>query len=139
MNRIHHLTVGTKDWIPTASELQEICEAFHAVRFDTESAVVTRSGITLTTIEVAPEDGFQVTVVASADEDFSAEGIEHPKEFSVWEHHTGNRYRVLFLTNINTKDTVKYPTTVIYRNVESAVLYSRPLSRWHASMLYIKD
>ena len=67
-------------------------------------------------------------------EDFSAEGFEPPADGSRWTHHNGNVYQVERLTNDNTKDASKYPTTVVYFNAVTGAWYSRPLSRWYASM-----
>ena len=46
---------------------------------------------------------------------------------SIWEHtKTGNRYRVLTLTNEYATDKEKFPTSVVYQNMKNSQLFSRP-------------
>lgn len=60
---------------------------------------------------------------------------EWPKVGSVWTHDkTGNNYCVVMLTNIGTTQPDRYPVTVVYQNVLSDTLWSRPLTDWHRSM-----
>jgi hypothetical protein len=49
---------------------------------------------------------------------------------TLWRHHNGNTYRVLFLTNIETERQDKYPTTVVYQNTINNKRYSRRLVDW---------
>lgn len=58
---------------------------------------------------------------------------------SIWRHTNGNTYEVLMHTNIETKDPVRYPTTVVYRNTKNNAMYSRPISDWHRSMTLVYD
>lgn len=53
---------------------------------------------------------------------------------SIWTHTNGNRYQVVLFTNIETSNTDKYPTTVVYQNVHNLKCYSRPVADWHRSM-----
>jgi hypothetical protein len=131
--KIHHIVADNET---TPEELHALYEAFMSARTDpVEAAVVTRPGVTVTSFEVNPEDEFHVTsIFYGTVEDFSAEGIEPPALGTYWKHTNGNEYRVLIITNVNTKDASKYPTTVVYINDGNGKAYSRPLSRWYASM-----
>jgi len=60
------------------------------------------------------------------------------KEYSTWAHHNGTQYRVLMLTNKNSTDTLKYPVTVVYQNVNNHSVWSRPLKDWHRSMTLVR-
>ncbi|WP_316196704.1 hypothetical protein [Bradyrhizobium sp. SZCCHNS3053] len=57
-----------------------------------------------------------------------------PARGSVWEHRNGNRYEVMFYTNVETTNQTRYPTTIVYRNTRNTNLYSRPLADWERSM-----
>ncbi|MBI1207430.1 MAG: hypothetical protein GC191_09085 [Azospirillum sp.] len=49
-----------------------------------------------------------------------------------WRHSSGRIYTVLMLTNTDgTND--RYPISVVYQQVESRPVWSRPLSDWHRS------
>lgn len=54
-----------------------------------------------------------------------------PKAGDCWTHRNGNIYEVMCLTNL--PDEPRYPTTVVYRNVNNGTLWSRPLSDWFRS------
>jgi hypothetical protein len=56
---------------------------------------------------------------------------------SRWNHRNGAEYEVLMLTNIDSTDQIKYPTTVVYRSVANGKLWSRPVHDWWRSMTYI--
>ena len=43
---------------------------------------------------------------------------------------TGNVYEMLMITNTTCKDTNKFPPTVVYKDTETDVLYSRPFSEF---------
>lgn len=60
------------------------------------------------------------------------------KPFSEWQHYNGCKYLVLFLSN-EEGDADKYPTTVVYQNVDNGKRYSRPLSDWHRSLIWVRD
>ncbi len=55
-------------------------------------------------------------------------------EGSVWRHHSGRLYTVLFLAN-NEGDSIKdkYPVTVVYQG-ENGRRWAGPLSDWHRRM-----
>ena len=52
-----------------------------------------------------------------------------------WTHRNGIAYEVLLLTNENADEAnkVNYPITVVYRNIQNGLTWSRPLSDWHRS------
>jgi hypothetical protein len=56
------------------------------------------------------------------------------KRNTVWKHHNGNLYRVLFLTNITEEPEERYPLTVVYENVNNGTRWSRRADDWHRSM-----
>ena len=43
---------------------------------------------------------------------------------------TGNVYEMLMITNTTCKDTTKFPQTVVYKDVETDKLYSRPFDKF---------
>lgn len=57
---------------------------------------------------------------------------ELPKIGSMWRHSNGNVYVVTGYTNIYTEQPDKYPVTVVYEGLNSAV-WSRPASDWERS------
>lgn len=63
-----------------------------------------------------------------------------PSEGSVWEHHSGRLYKVLFLTNMD-GDGVKYPHTVVYEGFSNTPprRWSGPLADWHRRMTYVGE
>lgn len=61
---------------------------------------------------------------------------EKPKIGSKWKHSNGCYYKVVFLTNEETKQSKKYPVTVVYKG-ENGKLWSRPLNDWYRSMTTI--
>jgi hypothetical protein len=56
-----------------------------------------------------------------------------PAPGSSWQHTNGNRYTVLAISNGDSTRPDEYPVTVVYQGADGK-LWSRPLSRWHASM-----
>lgn len=56
-----------------------------------------------------------------------------PKEGSIWRHHNGNLYRVLFLTNMDEPQRPGHPPEVAYENVATGKKHSRYLDDWHRS------
>ncbi|MEE9923742.1 MAG: hypothetical protein PBV01_10320 [Brucella anthropi] len=58
----------------------------------------------------------------------------YPTPGSVWQHRNGNSYAVVLISNAESERQEKYPTTVVYRNVENGKVYNRKLSDWHRSM-----
>jgi len=59
---------------------------------------------------------------------------QEPFEGSVWQHHSGHYYEVLFLTNEH--DRSDYPRTVVYRGANGK-LWSGPLVDWHRRMTFL--
>lgn len=57
-----------------------------------------------------------------------------PKYGTDWLHRNGNAYRVMEFTNIGSVDQEKYPTTIVYFNLNNGRYYSRPLMDWDRSM-----
>lgn len=62
--------------------------------------------------------------------------ISEPQPNSLWRHHSGRVYKVLFLTNESTGNQDKYPRTVVYSG-ENGKLWSGPLYDWHRRMTEI--
>lgn len=60
-----------------------------------------------------------------------------PLSDTIWSHRNGNRYKVLFITNL--PDEPRYPKTVVYQGVTNGMLWSRPVSDWHRSMTMVED
>ena len=57
-----------------------------------------------------------------------------------WTHRNGIAYEVLLLTNENADEANRatYPVTVVYRNIQNGLTWSRPLSAWHRSFTLTK-
>jgi len=53
-----------------------------------------------------------------------------PERNSIWKHRNGNLYQVICITNVETSRPEKYPTTVVYFNINNFQFYSRPLELW---------
>jgi hypothetical protein len=53
---------------------------------------------------------------------------------SLWRHHSGRRYHVVFLTNEFSANTEKYPVTVVYRGVVNGRRWSKSRERFLATM-----
>jgi len=68
-------------------------------------------------------------------EEFQQESIEKD---SVWKHNNGNIYTVIEITNLDSKDLIKYPITVVYKG-ENGKIWSRPLIRWHGSFTKVTN
>ena len=62
----------------------------------------------------------------------------NPAPGSIWKHHSGRLYKVLFLTN-TTGDGLKYPPSVVYEGYHPTPpnLWSCPLDDWHRRMSYV--
>jgi len=56
-----------------------------------------------------------------------------PFDGSVWRHHSGRYYEVLFLTNEH--DRSDYPRTVVYQG-QNGKRWSGPLADWHRRMTF---
>lgn len=61
-----------------------------------------------------------------------------PKIGTKWTHSNGAVYTVESITNIDSTNQARYPTTVVYRGTNDK-LWSRPLSDWHRSMTWKSD
>jgi len=61
------------------------------------------------------------------------------KQGSRWQHTNGNQYRVMTLANELTQRPDQYPVTVVYQNIYTQSVWSRPLSDWHRSMTEVED
>ena len=61
-----------------------------------------------------------------------------PQIYSVWEHKNGERYMPILYANVE-GDRPQYPTTIIYRNVITSRVYSRPLYDWDRSFTFIQE
>lgn len=58
-------------------------------------------------------------------------------ERSLWIHTKSNQiYRVLFLTNTESDNQERYPTSVSYQNIQNGKRYSRRADDWHRSFYY---
>lgn len=58
---------------------------------------------------------------------------EYPDTLSVWRHYNNNYYRVLMMSNIESRNQSQYPTSVVYQG-QNGNIWSRPLGDWHRSM-----
>lgn len=65
--------------------------------------------------------------------------ITWPRVGSIWTHHNGNNYIVESYSNIETDRQDRYPTTIIYRNLNNGHRYSRPLLDWSRSMTLVRE
>lgn len=59
-----------------------------------------------------------------------------PNIGSTWKHKKGMMFKVLMITNIYTGNRKKYPLTVVYENMATGSLWSKPLSEWYESGHY---
>ncbi len=59
---------------------------------------------------------------------------DKPAKGSLWRHHSGRVYRVLFLTNDTDDQRSGYPATVVYEGVANGKLWSGPLDDWRRRM-----
>jgi len=64
--------------------------------------------------------------------------IDIPEIGSEWIHKNGNHYVVLAIANESATREDDYPIMVIYFNMKTKEVWSRPLSRWHGSMTIYK-
>ena len=62
-----------------------------------------------------------------------------PKVNSIWEHKSGTLYEVILIPNINSVDEERYPVTVVYQNVDTGDVWSRPLAKWYTSMTELNN
>lgn len=61
-----------------------------------------------------------------------------PKIWSLWQHKNGIIYRVINLANMASTNE-HYPKTVVYENVQTGSVWSRPLDSWHRSFTHIEQ
>ena len=59
-----------------------------------------------------------------------------PAVNSIWIHHNGNRYRVIFIANQESTQE-KYPLTIVYENIKNGTVWTRPVNDWHRSFKMI--
>lgn len=52
---------------------------------------------------------------------------------SLWQHRNGQIYSVFAIANKESTNS-KYPITVVYVNVRTRTIWTRPLDDWHRSM-----
>lgn len=57
---------------------------------------------------------------------------------SLWQHYNGVIYEVIYLANIDTTDSEKYPETVVYKGVNGKI-WTRPLKDWYRSFKQVKE
>lgn len=62
--------------------------------------------------------------------------LADPQVGEVWQHYSGRCYLVLHIANTQNNNP-NYPVTVVYQNIESKSVWTRPLSDWHRSMKYV--
>lgn len=64
-----------------------------------------------------------------------------PRPGSIWQHHSGRLYTVLYIAN--QLGSVTYPETVVYIGPTAAhgaaAVWAGPLSNWHRGMTLIQD
>ena len=58
---------------------------------------------------------------------------EEPKSGSIWRHHSGRIYTVLFLVNEPDSTKPEYPRTVVYVG-QNGKLWAGRLDDWHRRM-----
>lgn len=64
--------------------------------------------------------------------------MKAPLEGSIWKHRNGILYSVMFLTN-ELSIRSEYPVTIVYKNIITGALWSRPLEDWHRSMTPVDE
>lgn len=57
---------------------------------------------------------------------------------SLWQHRNGQIYSVFAIANKDSTNP-KYPVTVVYVNVHTRTIWTRPLSDWHRSMTLLRN
>lgn len=119
---------------PTADMLDSLSAGLSEhFGLDASSAEFKRMYRTL--LALAPRPTLAATPPASASPSRmdSAPLPAGPAPGTGWQHANGNRYTVLAIANGESTRPDEYPVTVVYRG-ENGQVWSRPLSRWHASM-----
>lgn len=66
------------------------------------------------------------------------EHIERPEPGSLWEHHSGRFYKVLFMANDVAPHKPDYPPTVVYEGVENGKRWAGRLDDWYRRMTKVK-
>ncbi len=67
----------------------------------------------------------------------SAPTVDKPKRGSIWRHHSGREYRVLFIANDVPDPKPEYPVTVVYEGCANGMLWAGRLDDWHRRMTLI--
>lgn len=80
-------------------------------------------------ISTAPKDG---TAVGST-------AVERPAEGSLWVHHSGREYRVLFVVNDAPEPKPDYPVCVVYHGVSDGRRWAGRLDDWHRRMTKVTN
>jgi len=62
-----------------------------------------------------------------------------PKPDTIWRHHNGNLYIVQGYANTENDRQDQYPTTIIYKNFYTGMVYCRKLIDWSRSMTLARD
>lgn len=60
--------------------------------------------------------------------------MDLPEIGSLWQHPNGNEYKVILLTNLETRRPRDYPVTVVYQNIHNGNIWSRKAENWHEAM-----
>jgi len=58
--------------------------------------------------------------------------MKYPDKNSVWRHRNGIKYVVIELANTDSSN-YKYVPTVVYKNIKTFSVWSRPVEDWHRS------
>lgn len=65
--------------------------------------------------------------------------IDKPKQHTVWKHHSGRLYEVLYIANDVEDPKPDYPVMVVYQNVENYTVWAGRLDDWHRRMTLVGD
>lgn len=57
---------------------------------------------------------------------------------SVWKHEkSGLYYQIIMFANMLSERHDDFPHTVVYRRIVDDSIWSRPVSKWHASFVFV--
>ena len=71
--------------------------------------------------------------------EFHLDADGFPMAGSIWRHHSGRLYVILMVTNIESNDQTKFPTTVVYQGHENGKRWSRPVEAFIADGKFTPD